>query len=364
VKAFPALALTVSAVTVLLTACSTTAPGPTAVSTATTGGAPSTAPAPGSSARPVRVLGRVFADPGVTVTGGHTYVTWQVNPVTAAVPRFELARIDPSGGAIKATRLLVAGRAGAPLAAAGSLWIPVATPAGESLLRLNPVDLTQTAELSTAGGSEQAIGRGSHLAVADGMLWAADGSRLLRVSLKTGQLIASIPLPGAATSGVAANKNGTVLVVSEATGGGLGQVQRRNPVSGAVIASHQMVGVTAPEIGGVISSGVWVAEPTGMMGYIERLNVATMAPDPATDVGGTSGIGVTVAGGRAWVTEGANPGHDYCADPVTGHVLGRISLPDPAQDGVLAVSDRYVYYENPAGSGFYLDRSTVPTACR
>jgi hypothetical protein len=336
VKAFPALAVTVSAVTVLLTACSA-APGSTAVSSATTSGATSTARPPGSSARPVRVLGRVFANVGVTVTGGRTYVTWQVNPVTAAVPQFELTRIDPAGGAIKATRLLVPG---------------------------HPVDLARTAQLPAAGEPEQAIGRGSHLAVADGILWAADGSRLLLVSLKSGQLIASIALPGAAASDVAASKNGTVLVVSEATDGGLGQVQRRNPVSGAVIASHQMVGVTAPEIGGIISSGVWVAEPTGMMGYIERLNVATMAPDPATDVGGTNGIGVTVAGGLAWVTETVNPGRDYCADPVTGHVLARISLPDPAQDGVLAVSGRYVYYESPAGHGFYLKRVTVPAACR
>jgi hypothetical protein len=363
VKAFPALAVTVSAVTVLLTACSA-APGSTAVSSTTTSGATSTARPPGSSARPVRVLGRVFANASVTVTGGRTYVTWQVNPVTAAVPQFELTRIDPAGGAIKATRLLVPGQAGTPLAAAGSLWVPVATSAGESLLRLNPVDLARTGQLSAAGEPEQAVGRGSHLAVADGILWAADGSRLLRVSLKTGQLITSIALPGAAASDVAASKNGTVLVVSEATDGGLGQVQRRNPVSGAVLASRQMVGVTAPEIGGIISSGVWVAEPTGMMGYIERLNVATMAPDPATDVGGTNGIGVTVAGGLAWVTERANPGHDYCADPVTGHVLARISLPDPAQDDVLAVSGRYAYYESPAGHGFYLKRVTVPAACR
>jgi hypothetical protein len=310
------------------------------------------------------VFGRIFADPGVTMTGGRLYVTWQVNRVTAAIPRFELTRVDQATGAIKATRLLVPGQAGTPLAAAGSLWLPIVTSAGESLLRLNPVDLAQTGELPIRGVPDPGTSGGSHLAVADGSLWVSDGGRLLRVSLQTGQLLTTIPLPGAITSGVAANKNGTVLMVSEAAAGGLGQVQRRNPVSGVVIASYQMIGVAAPEIGGVIGSGVWIAEATGMMGYIERFSTATMAPDPATQVEGTNGIHVTVVGGRAWVTEGGNPGRDYCADPVTGHVLARIPLPDPLQDEVLAVSSRYVYYQSPAEHGLYLRRLTVPAVCR
>jgi hypothetical protein len=364
VKAFSALAVTLIA---LLTACSSAAG-----STVTSGGGPSpvrTPTAAASSARAARVFGRIFANPGVTMTGGRLYVTWQVNAANAAIPRFELTRVDQATGAIKATRLLVPGQAGTPLAAVGSLWLPIVTSAGESLLRLNPVDLAQTGELSIRGVPDSGTSAGSHLAVADGSLWVADGGRLLRVSLQTGQLVTTIPLPGAATSGVAANNNGTVLMVSEATDGGLGQVQRRNPVSGTVIASYQMIGVTAPEIDGVIKSGVWIAEATGMMGYVERFSiersgVATVAPDPATRVEGTNGIHVTVVGGLAWVTEGGDPRYDYCADPVTGHVLARIPLPDPPQDGVLAISARYVYYESPAEYGFYLKRLTVPAVCR
>jgi len=73
---------------------------------------------------------------------------------------------------------------------------------------------------------------------------------------------------------------------------------------------------------------------------------------------------VTVADGLAWVTEGVTPSHDDCAAPGTGRVLARIPLPDPGQDGVLAVSGRYVYYESPAGNGFYVKRVRVPAACR
>ena len=362
----PALAATLAAAAMALTACSSV-PAATVVSTATTsGGAPGSATptTPGAAPRPARVFGRVFDNPGVTVTGGRLYVTWQVNPVTAAVPQFELARVEQANGAIEATRLLVPGQAGTPLAAAGSLWLPVAAPAGESLLQLDPVDLAQTATLPLGVGPGQATGPGSHLAVADGTLWVADGGRLVRVSLATGQPTAAIPLPGAVTSDVAANKNGTVLVVSEATDGGAGQVQRRNPVSGTVIASYPLVGVAAPGLGGVIGSGVWVAEATGMLGYIERFSAATMTPDPATRVGGTNGIHVTLADGLAWVSEGVNTGHDYCADPVTGRVLARIRLPEPGQDEVVAVSGRYVYYASPAGHGFYLKRLTVPASCR
>jgi len=127
-----------------------------------------------------------------------------------------------------------------------------------------------------------------------------------------------------------------------------------------------MSGVTAPRIGGVIGPGVWVAEPTGMLGYIERFSAATMAPDPATDVRGSNGISVRIADGVAWVTEQVSSRHDYCADPVTGRMLGRIPLPDPGQDYVSAIASRDVYYTEPApgGAGFYVRRLGVPASCR
>ena len=309
------------------------------------------------------VFGRVLANPAVTVTGGQLYVAWQVNQPSAKVPRFELARADQATGAIEATRRLVAGYPGTPLAAGGWLWLTISTAAGEQLLRMNPAPLTVAGEISMGAVSYQDLaGRGGDLAVAGGALWAADGNRLLRVSLPAGRVTAAVPLPGAFTSVLSASAGGTVLAVGEADDGGLGSVQRRNPVTGALIASHPMYGVTAPRVG-VIGSGTWVAEPTGMLGYIERFSTATMTPDPATEVGGSNGIDVRVAGGLAWVTEGVNPRHDYCADPVTGRVLGRIPLPGPAS--VLAITGRYVYYQVPAPdeTGSYLRRLAVPAGC-
>ena len=103
---FPVLAVTLI---VSLTACGTI-PGSTAVGGRTPGGSasgPATRAVP-----PARVFGRVFHNPGVTVTGGRLYVTWQANPLAAAVPRFELARVDQATGAIKAAHLLAPGQAG------------------------------------------------------------------------------------------------------------------------------------------------------------------------------------------------------------------------------------------------------------
>jgi hypothetical protein len=365
VKAFPALAATLSVMTALLAGCST-APSSTAPSSVSPSGRASGTRTTGAHPSAIRVFGRIFGrifdNPGATVTGGRLYVTWRVNAATAAVPQFELTRVDQGDGAIEATHLLIAGQAGTPLSAGGWLWVPVATSAGESLLRLNPVSLAQAGDLPVSG-SDLGAGRGSHLAVAGDALWVAAGGRVLRVSLITGQVLASIPLAGASTSGVAANRTGTVLVVSEASDSGVGSVQRRDPVTGALLVSHPVLGVSAPALGGIVDSGVWVSEPTGMLGYVERFRTTTMAPVRATDVGGDNGIDGVVADSVVWITELAAPDRDYCADPVTGRVLARIQLPDPRQDALLAVSDRYLYYQSPASSGFYLDRVAVPAAC-
>lgn len=113
-----------------------------------------------------------------------------------------------------------------------------------------------------------------------------------------------------------------------------------------------------------MGAGVWVAEATGMLGYVERFALATMTPDPATDVHGTNGIRVRVADEVVWVTDMvAGAGRNYCADPDTGRVLARIALPDLDQDFVLAISGRYIYYVRWAGHGSALRAAAVPSSC-
>jgi isopentenyl-diphosphate Delta-isomerase len=311
------------------------------------------------------VFGRVLVNPAVTVTADGLFVAWQVNPATASVPQFELARVDQATGAIEASYRFSPGYIGSPLTAGHWLWVTTSPNGkGESLLRLNPADLAVSGDLPVVGASYTGAGAGNRLAIAGGALWVTGGDRLLRVSLTSGQLLAAITLPDAFASDVAANSDGTVLIVGEAANTGLGSVQRRNPVTGALLASHSTAGVTAPELGGVIDSGVWASVPTGMLGYVERFAVATMTPDAATDVGGTNGIAATVADTVVWITDGTGgSGRNYCADPVTGRRLATIPLPNLNQDHLLAVSPRSLYYDAPASNGFYVRTVNVPAAC-
>ncbi len=341
-------------------ASATQAAGTTATAAASASRPPaSVAPAAGG------VFGRVLVNPAVTVTADGLFVAWQVNAATAAVPQFELARVDQATGAVEASHRFSPGMIGSPLAAGHWLWV-TASPGGkgESLLRLNPADLAVSGDLPVVGASYTGVGAGSRVAIAGGALWVTGGDRLLRVSLTSGRLLTAITLAGAFTSNVAANSGGTVLVVDEAANTGFGSVQRRNPVTGALLASHSAAGVTAPELGGVIDSGVWASVPTGMLGYAERFTVATMAPDTGTDVGGTNGIRTTVADGVVWITDGVGgAGRNYCANPVTGHRLATIPLPNLDQDYLLAVSPRSLYYEAPASNGSYVRTVAVPAAC-
>lgn len=311
------------------------------------------------------VFGRVLVNPAVTVTADGLFVAWQVNAAPAAVPQFELALVDQATGAVEASHRFAPGYIGSPLAAGHWLWVTTSPGAkGESLLRLNPSDLAVTEDLPVVGASFTAVAAGSHLAVAGGALWVTGGDRLLRVSLASGRLLAAITLPGAFTSDVAASSDGTVLVVGEAADTGLGSVQRRNPVTGALLASHSTAGVTAPELGGVIDSGVWASVPTGMLGYVERFTVAKMAPEAATDVSGTNGIRAIVADGVVWITDSVGgAGRNYCANPVTGRRLATIPLPNLNQDYLLAVSPQSLYYDSPASNGFYVRTVKVPAAC-
>jgi hypothetical protein len=383
-KAFPVTALVrtvrvqagFAAAVLLVVGCAGSGNGASAASRATaavtsSSRAPATVPAPAASAPPSAaaargsVFGLVLTDPTVAVTGGRFYVAWQVNSASSALPRFELARADPVAGTVEAAHRFGDGYIGAPVTADGWLWVTTSTAQGEALLRMNPADLAVTGDLRVGDRSYQGVsGRGNQLAVAGGALWVTGGSQLLRISLPAGKVTATISLPGAYSSGVAASADGSVLIVSEANRGGLGSVQRRDPVTGSLIASHAMIGVSAPGIGGVTGSGAWVSEATGMLGYIERFSTAAMAPDPATDVGGTNGINVRVADGAVWVTDQVGSGRNYCADQITGRMLAPISLPDPGQDYLLAISGQQLYYAVPASGGFHLKRAQVPAACR
>jgi hypothetical protein len=191
---------------------------------------------------PHGVFGRVLGQPYVTVTGGRFYVTWQNQP-RHNVPSTTLVRADRATGRIEATHTFGTGYIGSPLAAGGSLWALLAS-TSETLLRLNPDTLAVTGKLHISDGQYlTSSGSGRHLSVAGGALWAVAGDRLVRVSLRTGKTEKVIDLPGGYSTSMAGSPSGSFLIVSVADSGGRGSMQRRDPVSGALLGPARM---TAP----------------------------------------------------------------------------------------------------------------------
>jgi hypothetical protein len=185
----------------------------------------------------------------------------------------------------------------------------------------------------------------------------------------------TVVLPQAASSDVSANAAGTVLIVGEADSGGLGAAQRRDPVTGALLATHPVLGVAAPAVAGPVGSAVWISEATGMMGYVQRLNAASMRPDGSscaegrlatTCVPGTNGIFAQITDGLLWVTQLAGgEQRNYCANPVTGRMLAPVMLPQPDQDMILAIAAHRIFYTAPGRKASqYLRQRPVPGACR
>jgi hypothetical protein len=145
-------------------------------------------------AREVSAARVTGANRTLTQTGGGAYLSWDVSPASAGLPRMALARIDPRTGKIEARNTFSPGLVGAPLFAAGWLWVTDSAPLGELLLRLDPATLMVTGELRL---SPARYPGGSHLAYAGGWLWVAGGGSLLRVSPSLVEVSAAIALPPA-----------------------------------------------------------------------------------------------------------------------------------------------------------------------
>jgi hypothetical protein len=358
----------------LLPACGSS-PGGTVISS--TAASPASAATSHTLTRPspsalTSVFGRPVVNPEVGVTASGVYVMWQVSPLGRAATRVVLARIDAGTGRIQARRQAGSG-INQVLAAGGSLWASGLSAGKLTLLRLNPFTLALTGRWQLAASPVRAWG--SHLAAAGGGLWMAAGDRLLRLSLPEARLTTSVTLAGAYSSELSANAAGTVLIVSEADSTGRGSVQRRDPRTGALLASHPIQGVAAPAVAGPLGPSVWVSEPTGMMGYVQRLSAVTLAADGSTCwegrstntcVGGTNDISASLADGLLWITQiaGGKP-DNYCADPSDGRRLASIDFPQPGQDQVLAIAPRQIFYSAPGRkAGQYLRREPIPAACR
>lgn len=361
---------------------SSTAPPVTASATPSATASPATSSPQATSSPPAtstaapgfsNVFQHALLSPQVSVTHGAVFVAWQLSPPGGAAVHSELARIDAATGRIEARQHL-SGMVDQALEAGGSLWVATQSgsmPSTKTLLTLNPATLRVSRQQRMGVGE----GFAQSLVVADGSLWAAGGNRLLRLSLPAGTVTASIDLPEAASSDVSANAAGTILILGEANDEGVGTVERRDPATGALLASYPaLLGVAAPTVAGPVGSAVWMSEATGMMGYVQRLDAASMRPDgsacaegrsTSTCVFGTNDIAARIADGLLWVTQVAGGQQtNYCAEPLSGRMLAPLVLPRPGQDEVLAIASDRIFYAAPGPKADeYLRQEPVPAAC-
>jgi hypothetical protein len=305
------------------------------------------------------------------------FLDWLVSRPGLAPIVTKLARVNRSDGHIEAVRQFD-GAFSFALATAGSLWVTTSSPgflprAPGLLWRLDPKTLEVRSRLRLPSAAFGAFG--ASLAVAAGNLWVAAGARLERVSLPSGHVTASVSIRDATSSSVAANAAGTVLVVGEAVGGGTGTIERRNPATGALLAtSAPLGGVSTPVVGGVIDGTAWVSEATGMMGYVQQYSLAPLAPiEPTchegsstkTCVTGTNGIEARVVGDLVWLTQSAGgPTRNACVDPATGDILAPIVL-SGANDWVLAIAPHHLFIvsQPQPGNTQIVTEEPIPAAC-
>lgn len=351
-----ALAVTIGVVAAALGGCSGPGAATSSSSTSTTL-TPTTAAHRTSLLRDVEtVTASPLGAPQLWITASGTYLSWWSSPPADGV-HTDLAELDLSTGRVGTTLPLRAGEELDALDATnGSLYVTESGPRTE-LLQLSPRTLSVTSIRTLPVGAV-------HLAVAGGSLWLAGGDELVRFSLPDLGTESTVPLPGAVSSDVAASSDGSVLVASDADASGRGSVQVRDPRTGAVIrTSAPLTGIASPTLGTVTTRSVWLSESTGMLGYAEELDLATLRPAPASVVHSTNGISFQLGDGLGWIS---TPVDDEiaCVNLSTGVVRAWLQLARQGSSTLLAVEHHRIYFSR-SGSTFQssVESAPVPASC-
>lgn len=312
-------------------------------------------------------------EPAVTDTSLGFIFSWVTSPLGQAPIREELARVDPATGQVKAERE-VNGSVLDVVASDGFLFVTTRTSSGEDLLRLAQRTLAESRSWQVLK-SDTYFGQGT-MALAGGGLWVASGDRLDRFSLPHVVMTKTIELLGAASSDVTTDSTGSVLVVTKADEGGTGMLERRDPVTGALLrTSSSISGLVDPHVNGIIGNDIWVSEATGMMGYTELYDLddltAVGAPcnegaSNPTCLVGTNSIAAQLTRDLLWVTQTAGgPARNFCGQP-DGRVEARLSVPD--NDSVLGIGTQndVIFVLNPQLSmdkGQTVTEEPIPKEC-
>lgn len=313
-----------------------------------------------------------IAQPRVLVAGADLYLSWMTShPGSGRAPvREELARVDATSGKVRARRS-VEGQVVSALVDDGSLLVLV-TSNGEDLVRLDPTTLAETGHWRVGGASAPDL-ETSAMVRAGGAVWITTGPELVRFTTTRWRVSSAIPIPGAADADLATTPTGSVLLLGEATGGGLGHIQRRDVVTGQLVAeSPALIGIARPGLTSVTGNDFWISEATGMMGHVEEFVLTSLTPTGTCRTGiytehcifGTNGLTARISAGTLFVTqEAGGPALNFCADR-DGRVLAQLRI--PASDSVLAVGRTVLFLlESPSPRSRTLVKElAIPRPCR
>jgi outer membrane protein assembly factor BamB len=187
-----------------------------------------------------------------------------------------------------------------------------------------------------------------------GSVWAGEGRVLVRVSARTGAVLARVTLPsGLSLTSLAAGPGGTYLYAAAQRLRPLGTVVQEYSVSTGRLVAQSGMGPLTWAISGAwltaVPGGIWVWFRTGMLGQSVLLRAGSLvlrsrpsevfggADSPVTGNGTVyywaMGSAAVYGGGALWVT--TDGGLVACVNPATGTVRAEETV--TAQEGQLAV---------------------------
>jgi hypothetical protein len=247
--------------------------------------------------------------------------------------------------------------------AAGYLWVYGQAKAGRPsvLDETSPRTLATIRSLSVPGNDEPAPAAGP-----GGSVWAGAGRTLLRVSVRTGAVLARAVLPpGLELTALAASPDATTLYAAAAQLNAGGAVVLEYTAGTGRRVAQADGGALYWSAGGALltalPAGVWVWFRTGMLGLSGLLSKRSLnvvaglsttldaGESPATGIGTiydwAMGSSAAYAGGALWVT--TNGGLVACVNPATGRVRKQERVtsqpvavaPDPAVRQIVVVGD-------------------------
>jgi len=309
----------------------------------------------------LRVVGPVF---GVAASRDAIYAAYSADPST---DRTRIARLDLATRAVVRSPVF---RGSIWLAdAGGSLWTTAISGTGPGLRHLYQLDPATLAVVRTIDLSVvRFFGSPGQIVATPFGLWVANGPNIVLVNPSDGAILRAVTANSDAEVGaLAVDPSGNVLYVSTHVSGEASAVDlsERDADTGRVRVVGSLRGF---DLGvnslSATNDGVWVATPTGMMGFIAFRATSDLGASPSPrGLSGTNGIHGQVAQGVLWVLDDM-VGKLSCADPVTGHVSHTIDLaplgqPSSVFSDTVASVDGRVFL----GAGDALLRISPRVAC-